>query len=160
MRESLQEQLMKAGLVKDKSANKKRTGYKKNKKKAAKPKPVSEPKPRVLADNELPKETKLEIKKILKENSLNDKEGDSPFNYTVGNQVKRCYVSAEQLKKIQNGEIVIINWNDRSYLLPLEILYKLKELHPFLRFFYIQDSSSDTDDVAYQEHPVPDDLHW
>ena len=151
---------MKAGLVKDKPVAKKRSSPKKNKQKPRKNNPPPKIEVKVLADNELPKETKLEIKKILKENRLNNKEGESPFNYTIGNQVKRCYITDEQLSKVRSGEIIITNWNDRSYLLSVEFLARLKELHPFLQYFYSQETSSESEDTAYQEHPIPEDLQW
>ncbi|MDX1812296.1 MAG: DUF2058 family protein, partial [Gammaproteobacteria bacterium] len=163
---SLQEQLLKAGLVK-KKANKPAGKKQKSKKTAnksaksttsAKP-PVVVKKP--LADNELPKPVKLEIKALLKENRLNKTDGEVPYNYTVESKVKRCYVNKEQSDQIISGEISIVNWNDRSYLVPTTLIDELITKHPDLRFFSnaqeYQEKSNNTDE---SEHPIPDDLMW
>lgn len=161
MRGSLQEQLLKAGLVKNKSSVKP--------KKRAKPKTAKSPNSpnklenisrKPLADNELEKSVKLEIKKLLKENRFNIKDGELPFNYSVGSQIKRCYITQEQMKSISNGEISIVNWNDRSYLIPNGLIAELQTLHPDLRFFNASESQSESDEEIYKDYPIPDDLSW
>ena len=165
MRGSLQDQLLKAGLVKDKPATKakKRPKSKANPAKSTKNRVAKEntQKQKPLADNELDKPVKLEIKSLLKENRINSKEGETPFNYAIGSQIKRCYITEAQLSKIHSGEVSIVNWNDRSYLIPSSLISQLKSLHPFLRFFSIEANDvQDKQEDEYKDHPIPDDLNW
>lgn len=165
MRGSLQEQLLKSGLVKDKAKNKKPKKKSKSKRKTPPQSatnnntaPIAR---KPLADNELEKPVKAQIKQILKENRVNSKEAEIPYNYTIGTQVKRCYVTENQLQQLSAAELVIVNWNDRSYLIPSSLVSELLELHPDLRLFNTQEDAKDENPKdPYDEFPIPDDLTW
>ncbi len=172
MRESLQDQLLKAGFTKSKPAkktnNRPKPGNQPGNKPGNKPRPpetrkkapapvVSKP----IADNQLDKPIKLQIKQLLKENKLNNKEAEIPYNYVICAQIKRCYVTEAQLKQLSSSELAIVNWNDRSYLIPVSIVELLQSLHPNLSLFVNSSSEIDvTKNEAYEEHPIPDDLTW
>ncbi len=162
MRGSLQEQLLKAGLVKKKTGKKPKKHKQKSRspvQKQANPPPPPIPKP--LADHELDKPIKLQIKQILRENRVNDKDAEIPYNYAIGAQIKRCYVTEQQLQQLSEGGLAIVNWNDRSYLIPANLLEELLRLHPDLKVFVNEKTGEQPDnDDPYAEFPIPDDLTW
>jgi len=112
----------------------------------------------------LNKTIRVEIKKLLRANKLNDKDGEIPYNYIINSQVKRFYLNAEQQKRITNGELVITNWNDRSYLIPSLIVGELHKLHPALPIAsaIADDKSKEHEkiDEEYADYVIPDDLTW
>jgi len=176
---SLQEQLLQSGLVNEKqlekakhkkkpsknrrksksaqkAGNKKVTEYKKSGKKTTQS-PTPEPTEVVLG-----KALRVEIKKLLRANKLNDKEGEIPYNYVVNNQVKRFYLNAKQQKSLTAGELGIVNWNNRSYLIPVTITDELKKLHDKIEIYLVDkdEAKADKSDDDYAGFEIPDDLTW
>ena len=177
MRGSLQEQLLNSGLVNkeqlEKAARKKKAKNKskpanKTRHKNAKRKQVAAktPEKQAVAQAEivLDKATRVEIKKLLRANKLNDKNGEIPYNYLINNQVKRFYLNPDQLTRMTNGELVITNWNDRTYLIPSTIIKDLHKLHPTLAIASPNNEnstqSSEKIDEEYADYVIPDDLTW
>jgi len=177
MRGSLQEQLLNSGLVdkerlekaaldkknKNKPKSAKNNRHKSPKNKQGKPKKaaaVIPEKSEVILD----KTIRVEIKKLLRASKLNDKNGEIPYNYIINNQVKRFYLNAEQQKRVTDGELVITNWNDRSYLIPSSIVGELHKLHPALPIASaIADEKAGEQekiDEEYADYIIPDDLTW
>ena len=178
MRGSLQEQLLNSGLVnkeqlekatqQKKAKNKSSPANKKTRNKNAKSKQITAkepvkhqaPQPEVVLD----KAIRVEIKKLLRANKLNDKNGEIPYNYVINKQVKRFFVNAEQLTRVKNGELVITNWNDRTYLIPASVVEDLHKLHPTLPIASAKDQTnsenSEKIDDEYADYVIPDDLTW
>ena len=182
---SLQEQLLQAGLVNEKrlekakhkkkpSQNRKnnrsthKTDYKKvtnsknvadYKKAGKKAAQSSAPEP---TETVLGKALRVEIKKLLRANKLNDKEGEIPYNYVVNSQVKRFYLNAKQQKSLTAGELGIVNWNNRSYLIPVTITDELKKLHDKIEIYRVDkdEATEDKSDDDYAGFEIPDDLTW
>ncbi len=177
MRGSLQEQLLNSGLVnkerlekaaldkknKSKTKSAKNNRHKSLKNKQAKPKKAAV---QIPAETEtvLDKTIRIEIKKLLRANKLNDKDGEIPYNYIINNQVKRFYLNAEQQKRVTDGELVITNWNDRSYLIPSSIVSELHKLHPALPIANSvaneKTGEHEKIDEEYADYVIPDDLSW
>jgi len=180
MRGSLQEQLLNSGLVnkeqlekasserknsnKPKSAKPKK-GTKKGKTKSAKTRKPVVNKAEEKKALELDKNTRVEIKKLLRANKLNDRTGEVPYNYVIENQVKRFYLNQEQLERVKKGELVITNWNDRTYLIPFVAVAELHKLHPGLPISKSDDGGKVSDSQEkiadeYSDYVIPDDLTW
>jgi len=180
MRGSLQEQLLKSGLAsedqlkkpkpKKKPAGKNHRSRPNNTKKttqsdSSKSKPSTQ-----LASNKpeepktLGKALRTEIKQLLKSNKLNDKTGELPYNYVINNQVKRFYVNADQQKGLQEGKLVIVNWNTISYLITTETEVELRKLHPTIEVASVASESEakpqKDDNDPYADYEIPDDITW
>jgi len=167
MKGSLQEQMLKSGLIDEDRLNsaKKQTKKpaKKKRKASAKrpPRVTTTTKPAVVEDPKKQKELRVEVKKLLRSYKLNDKSGEIAYNYTVNNQIKRFYVNEKQQKELIDGKLSIANWNEISYLIPTSSVEELRTLYPKIDI-YINEADKNTldKDDPYAAYEIPDDIKW
>lgn len=102
------------------------------------------------------------IKTMLRHHRVNDPEADIPYHFLVGKYIRRIYVTAAQHCLLRQGELAIIPFGERHYLLSATALPALRELEPDLPIITHQPNippDADPND-AYTGYQVPDDLIW
>jgi len=177
---SLQEQLLKAGLVdkeklnKAKKQRKTQTRQQRNTKGSAAQKPDSqvqrERAEKAERDRELnerrnevrrQREVAAQVKQLVVNNRHPRAEGedDQPFYFENKGKVKRLYVSPKTHKMISAGQLVIVNFNGVFELVPPDIAEKIRERNPSLVIDLPEEQQPDADD-PYAQYQVPDDLMW
>ncbi len=181
---SLQEQLLKAGLTtKQKTRQANSDKRKKNKQKRsgvehdsslqekiqndlvhsrankkAKDTALNDSKKQQLAE----KEQDLRIKQILEHHQLKGFSGESEYNYTFNNKIKKLSVDDVTHKALINGRLALCGFNALTYLVTSETAQKLAELDTnvvLVQNDKIDDGIADEDD-PYAEYQIPDDLMW
>ncbi|MCG8039611.1 MAG: DUF2058 domain-containing protein [Candidatus Thiodiazotropha taylori] len=177
MGNTLQDQLLKAGLVDKNKANKaskerrKQTRQQRNKKETTQPTAQQlKQQEKAAKDRELnlrreearkQREIAGQIKQLVEAHRhprSNDEE-DKPFYFDNKGKVKQMYVSAETHKLIISKKLVIVNCNGVFELVPGEIAEKIRQRNPSLVIDLAEDKSTSEDD-PYAEFQVPDDLMW
>ena len=180
MGNSLQDQLLKAGLVDKNKANKAKKQQKtqarqqRNAKDAAAPK-LDPQRQRELAekaarDRELnerrnearrQREIAAQVKQLVSNNRHPRIEGedDRPFYFENKGKVKQIYVSPQTYKLITSGQLVIVNHNGVFDLVPPDVAEKIRQRNPSLVIDLPEEQRPDEDD-PYAQHQVPDDLMW
>jgi uncharacterized protein YaiL (DUF2058 family) len=174
---SLQDQLLKAGLIDKNKANKaskeirKQTRQQRNKKKAATPTAEQlRQQEKVAKDRELnlrreesrrQREIAIQVKQLVDfhRHPRSNDEDDKPFYFNNKGKVKQMYVSAETHKKITSSKLVIVNCNGVFELVPKEIAEKIRQRNPSLVIDLTEEQTASEDD-PYAEYKVPDDLIW
>jgi len=167
MKGSLQEQLLKSGLIDEDRLNNAKKQTKKPAKKKRKPLAKQKPrattptKPAVVEDPKKQKELRAEVKKLLRSYKLNDKNGEIAYNYTINNQIKRFYLNEKQQKELIDGKLAIANWNEISYLIPMSSVKELHTLYPKIDIYIneVEKNAVDKDD-PYAAYEIPDDIKW
>jgi uncharacterized protein YaiL (DUF2058 family) len=177
--DSLQDQLLKAGLV-DKS---KLSKVKKQKQKQARRERHGDEKVRSLD----PRRQKEDAERTARERELNQRrnearrqreiaaqvtqlvsqhrhprtgsEDDRPFYFENKGKVKRIYVSPKTQGLITSGALIIVNHNGVFDLVPPPIAEKIRQRNPSLVIDLPEQQPVDDDDL-YAEYQVPDDLVW
>jgi len=181
---SLQEQLLKAGLTtKQKSRQANSDQRKKNKQKRsgvkhgaslqeqvkedlaksqaeklAKDTALNEAKNKELAS----KEQSLRIKQILEHHQLTGVNGESEYNYTFNNKVKKLSLNTMTHKALVNGRLALCGLNETTYLVTCETAEKIAELDNTIVLVQndkIETEEADEDD-PYADYQIPDDLMW
>lgn len=190
MGNSLQEQLLKVGLVTeaqlkqaaDKTKSKSQKQKAKKTKKANRPRenravgpqPTAEvvqakgPKDQEVAQaktapeaNADRKALRARVKTLLRRQRLNDPDGDIAHHFVVGKHVRRLYVTDEQQKRLVAGQLTIVVLGERSYLVPTEITQELAGLDLDITIVAANDRREKEDnEAAYGMYQVPDDLRW
>jgi uncharacterized protein YaiL (DUF2058 family) len=176
---SLQEQLLKAGLVSKGKANKvkKEKNRKVHQKRKAKGSATSEQDrqaqkaraAQAAKDRELShklneavsqREIAAQIKQLVENNRhpRSDNEDDIAFYFENKGKIKKMYVSTQTHKMIIAGKVVIINYNGVFELVPANIAEKVRRRNPSLVITLPEDQEPNNDE--YAEHQVPDDLMW
>lgn len=182
---SLQEQLLKAGLVDEKKLAKaeqeknKQAKAARNKhgKKAAKPKPPRQQAQNKKAqrDRELNQQRQQEkqrleraaqAKQLIDGNKQDRSKGEIPYGFAYRGKVKKIHVTEAQRDQLVAGKLGIVTWvhtheGRRFELVPKVIAEKIRERDEasFVDLGAPAPSGPDESD-PYADYQVPDDLIW
>ena len=189
MRNSLQEQLLKVGLVSEKQQGKSPTHHKKSKasrdskrrelhsglpvkphtsaqQKSHSPhsalSPCVTPQPTTPspARDKLPvEELNRQIRILLKEHRQNDDTGEAPFYFPREGRIKKLFVTEEQRTKLIAGELAVAGYQRRHHVIPVSVAEKILALREEIFIFRADLNSPENENIA-PEHAIPDDLIW
>lgn len=176
---SLQEQLLKAGLVDNKKANKIKKSKHKQVKQQQKNK-IETPDAVKLAaqqahaekverDRQLNRQRKADaerkaiaaqVRQLVEMNRQRKGEGDIAYSFTDGKRIKRISVSDAQLKQLSNGRLCIIKLDDEYELIPTLVAEKIRLRDERTQILSNQPTEIPDADDPYADFQVPDDLMW
>jgi uncharacterized protein YaiL (DUF2058 family) len=180
MKLSLQEQLLKSGLVsaakaKSVKAEKRKQTQQQRKNKVEVVDEAKELAQKALAekierDRELnqlrqqqneQKQLAAQIKELIELNKLlTDPEGLA-YNFTDNNKVKRLYVSEVMRDQIAEGRLAIVKLGTNYEVVPAETARKIQQRDATsIIVFNEQNKTTDAVDNPYAAYQVPDDLIW
>lgn len=132
MSESLQEQLIKAGLIKKEHAKSEQEKSVAVKKKSSTKKMVSSATPVKEDNNEqlAKKALKLQMRELVNAHQQNDKTAEKPYYFAHCGKAKRVFVTEKQYKQLSAGELAITVLDKNHYLIPAEIGLQIKQMGP------------------------------
>jgi uncharacterized protein YaiL (DUF2058 family) len=175
---SLQDQLLKAGLVNEQQVKQARSSKrKKGKGRSGKGMPGDEERRRMQQaaaekarrDRELNRQRQEEAKRKAEANELRQLihthriprgEGDVAYSFLDGGNIKRIYVTADQQRRLANGNLAIVR-QDTGYELVLpEIAERVRNRDARLIVVLNKPGEDGAQDDAYADYKVPDDLLW
>ncbi len=182
---SLQEQLLKAGLVdekklakaeqeKNKRAN---AARKKHGKKAAQSKPARPPAQnnRAQRDRELNqkrqqeaqrRERAAQAKQLIDTNKQDRSKGEIPYGFAYRGKIKKIHVTEAQRDQLAAGQLGIVTWvanneGRRFEMVPKDVAEKIRERDEASFVELGQPAQSEPDQTdPYADYQVPDDLIW
>ncbi len=106
----------------------------------------------------------VEIKQLIEQHRLTaggDAAGEGEaYHFVDGAKIKRITVNAAARSKISLGEAVILRFDGRYELLPLDIAQRIRERDERIVPVKQPVAEASTSDAAYEAFPVPDDLIW
>jgi uncharacterized protein YaiL (DUF2058 family) len=181
MSTSLRDQLLKAGLINKKQANDaERQQQRQERQPPSKHKPAVTParSPSAQAaqaaktardqalnrrqQEKAEKKARLaQIKQMIEQNRLPAVEDGDSYNFVEGSKIRRIVVNPAIRDRLRRGEIVIVRHAGRYDLVPAAIGTRIRERDEgaFIGSGVSQ-ASSHSDEAAYADFPVPDDLIW
>jgi len=180
MGNSLQEQLLKTGLVDKSKLNqaKKQKSKQNRKPRAAKVAPVTleeqarqkERAEKAVRDHELnqqreevrrQREVAAQVRQLVRNNRhpRPQCDDDIPFNFQNKDKVKRIFVLPETHTLISTGKLVIVNDNGVFDLVPPAIAEKIRQRNPSLVIDLPKEDVPAAED-PYADFKVPDALMW
>ena len=186
---SLQEQLLKAGLVdknrvnkadkeKQKRTNQARKSAGKSAAKKVDPKKVAADKrhaQRVARDRALDDKRKqaldqkaivAQIKQLIETNKVDRSKGEIPYSFVYRKKIKKMFIGETEKNLLTSGRLAIVtlvinNEGRRFELVPVEVARKIAERDPETVIdLPDQDGSASTEDDPYADYKIPDDLTW
>lgn len=181
MGNSLQDQLLKSGLVKRQQLKQAKSSKHKNQKQRGKGKVDPAAEQRRLAaekaraqkaerDRELNRQRneeaqrkalESEVRQLIHENRLVRDGAEIAFNFTDGTALKRLYVTAEQQRGLVNGSLALVRQDTFYELINAETAAKLRERDASRILVHnVAAGGGDEADDEYAEYKVPDDLMW
>lgn len=178
MRNALQEQLLKAGLVKDKQvkeaqkqkhqAQRQQPARHSQKPSAAQLQARAAQQQKAARDQALNAEREAraarkaldaQILQLVQQHRRPHNDGDEAYSFVDGSRVKRIYVTAPTREALARGEFGIVRLRNRYFVVTAEGAAAVRERGPGYLLVLNQDAPA-AEDGAYAEHPIPDDLMW
>lgn len=181
MANSLQDQLLKAGLATQDQVRNTRSGKRKQRKagkphddsvqrQAAQRQAAQAERDRALnakreADR-VNKETRLRIREMVLAASekVKPEAAEIPYNVLHGSKLRRIYVTAEQRDGLGCGKLAIATAKGRHHVVSMALADEISQLMPdyFVYRPKLDDDVAKADDPSdpYADYKVPDDLMW
>ena len=176
---SLQEQLLKAGIVDKKKAKQVEQEKRKNAKQANKGQPqineTKEQAKKALAeksarDREINRQREAaaeikaiaaQIKQLIEVNRIEHNNGESSYQFTDGTKIKKIYVSPKQHTQLSKGLIAIVRLEDQYELVPAPVADKISQRDKDIVLVKNQATKDESEeDDYYADYKIPDDLMW
>ncbi|NCA70146.1 MAG: DUF2058 domain-containing protein [Sphingobacteriia bacterium] len=179
MGNSLQDQLLKAGLVKEQTLKQARAAkHKQAKQRPASAAPIDQEakqaaerarREKIERDRELNRQrqeeaalraAENEVRQLVHAHRVVRDRAELAYNFTDGKTLKRIYVSREQHARIVAGTLAIVRQDAFYEVLPSEIADRLSARDPRLILVHNKPDDEPVADDPYAEYQVPDDLMW
>ncbi len=180
MGNSLQDQLLKAGLVDEQKLKQARTSKHKTVKQKPGPRNAkAESEARLAAerarqekqerDRELNRRrqeeatlraAENEIRQLVHRHRVVRDRGDLAFNFTDGKTLKRIYVNADQHARLVVGTLAVVRQDTFYEVVPAEIAERVLARDPSLVLVHNKAAEETAADDPYADFQVPDDLMW
>ena len=176
---SLQDQLLKAGMVDAKKAKQ----LSKEKRKAAKKQPkgqvqVNETREQVKKaaaekaerDRQINRQNQdvaearglaAQIKQLIEMNRIGREGGETAYQFPDGNKIKKIYVTPQLLAQLSKGRIAIVAYNGAYELVPAPVALKIQQ-RDTSHVLVLNEASTEVvdEDDPYADYQIPDDLMW
>jgi len=109
----------------------------------------------------LRREAKLKLDELLKDKGLNAEAADIARHFPYGGKIKRIYVTADQLKALNAGELGVVQQNGRYLLVSADVLAEAEAIFaPSVALKVDPGAPAGDDPYADPQYQVPDDLIW
>ncbi|RTZ47684.1 DUF2058 domain-containing protein [Candidimonas sp. SYP-B2681] len=113
---------------------------------------------RVAAANQ--KAIMAQIAQMVQANRQSKGAGDIAYNFTHGTTIERLYVSAEVQAHLIAGRLVIVRLGSATELVPRIVADKIAERDPSLVVRVKKTSTEIDENDPYAAFQIPDDLMW
>jgi uncharacterized protein len=177
---SLQEQLLKSGLVSTAQAKTAKTNKHKQEQLQRKNNVLVSDEAKALAQKaraeqlardqelnqlhqqqELKKQLLAQVKQLIEQNKLPRKEDGVAYRFTDGNKVKTLYVAEIMRKQLINGQLAIVKLDKGYEVVTAEVAKKISERDADSVLVHNEPAANvTTADNPYSSYAVPDDLMW
>lgn len=109
----------------------------------------------------LRREAKARLEVLLDGKALNDAAAEIARHFNYGGKIKRIYVTAEQLKALNAGELGVLQQNGRYLLVTAAVLDEAEAVFaPSVALRVDPNATAEEDPYADPAYQVPDDLVW
>ncbi len=107
------------------------------------------------------REAKAKLAELLKDKALNDPQAEIARHFDYGGKIKRVYVTADQLKSLNAGELGVVQLNGHYLLVTAAVLAEAEAVFaPAVALKVDPDAPAEDDPYADPQYQVPDDLVW
>jgi uncharacterized protein YaiL (DUF2058 family) len=109
----------------------------------------------------LRREARARLDELLKDKGLNDPAAEIARHFPYGGKIKRIYVTADQLKALNAGELGVVQQNGRYLLVTAALLAEAEAVFaPCVALKVDPSAPAEDDPYADPQYQVPDDLVW
>lgn len=179
MSNSLQDQLLKAGLVTEKKVKQHKRSQKKQAKQLPKGQVIvdetavaAQQSREALATRDRERNRELQevarvkairgqIRQMIEVNRIDRSGGDQSYQFAYEGKIKKIFVRREQHEQLARGQTGIARLDDRFEIIPAPIAQKIRERDEGAVLVLNEKQADKVDgDDPYADYPIPDDLMW
>ena len=107
------------------------------------------------------REARAKLAELVKDKALNNPDADIARHFPYGGKIKRIYVTADQLKALNAGELGVLQMDGRYLLVTTELLAQAEAIFaPAVALKVDPNAPAEDDPYADPQYQVPDDLVW
>jgi uncharacterized protein YaiL (DUF2058 family) len=107
------------------------------------------------------REARAKLAELVKDKALNAADAEIARHFPYGGKIKRIYVTAEQLKALNAGELGVLQMDGRYLLVTSGLLAEAEAIFPPAIALKVDpDAPPEQDPYADPKYQVPDDLVW
>lgn len=101
-----------------------------------------------------------QIKQLIETSQLPRDRAELTYNFTDGTKIKKILVNEDMLNKLSNGRLAIVKFDEKYFVVPKAVAEKIKQRDDaYVVVSNVMQASDDADD-PYAEYKIPDDLMW
>ena len=107
------------------------------------------------------REARAKLTELVKGRELNAADAEIARHFPYGGKIKRIYVTTEQLKALNAGELGVLQMDGRYLLVSSELIVQAADIFPAAIALKVDPDAPAADDpYADPQFQVPDDLVW
>ncbi len=107
------------------------------------------------------REARGRVAELVKGRALNVADAEIARHFPYGGKIKRIYVTADQLKALNAGELGVLQNEGRYVLVDAEVIAQVQAIFPAAIALQVDPNAPAGDDpYADPKYQVPDDLVW
>lgn len=107
------------------------------------------------------REARTKLSELVKGKALNTADAEIARHFPYGGKIKRIYVTTEQLKALNAGELGVLQLDGRYVLVTAELIAQAAEIFPAAIALRVDpEAPAEDDPYADPRYQVPDDLVW
>lgn len=107
------------------------------------------------------REARAKVAEMIKDKTLNAADAEIARHFPYGGKIKRIYVTAEQLKALNAGDLGVLQLDGRYLLVDKALVLQAQEIFPpAVALLVDPDAPAEDDPYADPKYQVPDDLVW
>jgi uncharacterized protein YaiL (DUF2058 family) len=107
------------------------------------------------------REARAKLAEFVKDKALNAADAEIARHFPYGGKIKRVYVTADQLKALNAGELGVLQLDGRYLLVAADVLAQAEAIFAQAVALRVDpDASAEDDPYADPRYQVPDDLVW
>ena len=106
------------------------------------------------------KEIAAQIKQMIEQSRL-ERNGEVAFQFVQDKKIKKAYVTGNQQKQLERGQIAIVALGESFELVPTVVAEKIRQRDEAAVLLLNERGTETVDeDDPYKDFPIPDDLMW
>ncbi|PTQ88255.1 DUF2058 domain-containing protein [Agitococcus lubricus] len=102
-----------------------------------------------------------QIKQLIDVNKVSRQDGETSYQFTDNKKIKKIFVTDVQFKQIVSGVLAVVRFADSYELIPSIVAEKIRQRDAESIVVLNQKADSAlNDDDPYADYQIPDDLMW
>lgn len=101
----------------------------------------------------------IKINELIKDQPVEEPQGEHKFSYVYEGKVRGIYVSESQQKRLAAAELAVTVIKAKTKLIPISLVEPLQAIDP-KRFIHVVKEEEKSEDDPYAGFEVPDDITW